>query len=129
MDILFIRHGQPQWAVDGMSQTDPHLTELGHEQARLAAERIAADPKAAAAELIVSPAIRSQETAEPIASETGLPIQTIDDLLELRMPNWEGVTEAAVVQIFLDTKHRTPDEWWDGLPGGESFRDFVESIV
>ena len=112
-----------------MSQTDPHLTELGHEQARLAAERIAADPKAAAAELIVSPAIRSQETAEPIASETGLPIQTIDDLLELRMPNWEGVTEAAVVQIFLDTKHRTPDEWWDGLPGGESFRDFHDRVT
>ena len=129
MDIVFIRHGQPQWAVDGMSQTDPYLTELGHEQARRAAHRIATDPKAPAAEIIVSPAIRSQQTAEPIAIETGLPIQTIDDLVELRMPNWEGVTEDAVVQIFLDTKHRTPEEWWDGLPGGESFRDFHDRVT
>ncbi len=71
MDIVFIRHGQPQWAVDGLSQTDPALTELGHEQAKLAAVRIANDRKPAE-ELIVSPAIRAQQTAAPIAEATGL---------------------------------------------------------
>jgi probable phosphoglycerate mutase len=129
MDIIFVRHGQPQWAVDGLSQLDPHLTELGSKQAELAAVRIATDQKAIASELIVSPATRSQETAQPISRESGLSIDTIDDLLEIQMPDWEGVTEEAVIEIFRTTRHRTPDEWWDGLPGGESFRNFHDRVT
>jgi probable phosphoglycerate mutase len=129
MDIIFVRHGQPQWAVDGLSQIDPHLTALGREQAEFAAARIATDEKAVAAELIVSPAIRSQETAAPIAVGTGLAVDTVDNLLEIQMPDWEGVTEEAVIEIFRTTRHRTPDEWWDGLPGGESFRDFHDRVT
>lgn len=129
MDILFVRHGQPQWAIDGLSQLDPHLTELGREQAELAAVRIANDPKVTAAELIVSPATRSQETAEPVARECQLRMDTIDDLLEIQMPNWEGVTEEAVIDIFRTTRHRTPDQWWEGLPGGESFRNFHDRVT
>jgi broad specificity phosphatase PhoE len=128
MDIVFIRHGQPQWAVDGLSQTDPYLTDLGREQARLAAERIGADPRTAA-ELIASPALRSQQTAEPIAASTGLPIQTVDDLVEVKMPDWDGVTEERVIEIFKTTKDRSPQEWWDGLPGGESFRTFHNRVT
>jgi broad specificity phosphatase PhoE len=128
MDIVFIRHGQPRWAVDGLSQTDPYLTELGHEQARLAAKRIANDPRQAN-ELIVSPAVRAQQTALPIAEETGLDIQTIDDLVEVKMPAWEGVTEEKVIEIFKSSKDRPPEEWWEGLPGGESFRDFHNRVT
>ncbi len=119
MDILFVRHGQPQWAIDGLSQIDPHLTDLGHKQAELAAHRIATDSKIPPAELIVSPATRSQETALPIARETELPTETIDGLLEIQMPDWRGVTEEVVIDIFKTTRHRSPDEWGDGLPGGE----------
>ena len=129
MDIILIRHGQPQWAVDGISQLDPHLTELGHRQAELAATRIAADQKAPAAELIVSPALRAQQTAAPISREIGLDINTVDGLLEIQMPDWEGVTEEAVIEIFRSTRNRTPDEWWEGLPGGESFRDFHDRVT
>ena len=129
MDILFVRHGQPQWAIDGLSQIDPHLTDLGHKQAELAAHRIATDSKVSPAELIVSPATRSQETALPIARETEIPIETIDGLLEIQMPDWRGVTEEVVIDIFKTTRHRSPDEWWDGLPGGESFRDFHDRIT
>ena len=128
MDIIFIRHGQPQWAIDGISQTDPFLTALGHEQAKLAAYRIAGDPKPAT-ELIASPATRSQQTAEPIADGTDLAVITVDDFVEVKMPNWEGVTEESVIEIFKTTKDRTPEEWWDGLPGGESFREFHDRVT
>lgn len=128
MDIIFIRHGQPQWAVDGISQSDPYLTELGHEQSALTARRIAeSDPEAT--ELVVSPAVRAQQTAAPICEATGLEMVTIDDLAEVRMPDWTGVTEEAVIEIFRTTKHRSPDEWWDGLDGGESFRDFHDRVT
>lgn len=129
MDIVFIRHGQPQWSIDGLSQVDPHLTELGHKQAKLAASRIASDEKVPVRELIVSSALRSQQTAEPMAQATGLTINTIHDLREIEMPDWEGVTEEAVIEIFRTTRHRSPEEWWDGLPGGESFRDFHDRIT
>jgi probable phosphoglycerate mutase len=128
MDIVFIRHGQPKWAVDGLSQIDPYLTELGHQQARLAAERIA-DDRTPATELIVSPALRSQQTAEPISESTRLGMTTVDDLLELQLPDWRGVTEEKVIEIFRTTKHRSPDEWWDGLPGGEPFRTFHNRVT
>ncbi|MCL1598638.1 MAG: histidine phosphatase family protein [Actinomycetia bacterium] len=128
MDIVFIRHGQPQWAVNGITQTNPQLTVLGHEQAGLAASRIASDSKPAT-ELIVSPALRSQQTADPIAHKTGLDVVTIDDLVEVKMPNWVGVTEEAVIEIFKSAKNRTPEEWWEGLPGGESFRVFHNRVT
>ena len=129
MDIIFVRHGQPQWAIDGLSQLDPHLTALGREQSELAAHRIANDENAKAADLIVSPANRSQETARPISTETHLSVDTVDDLLEIQMPKWEGITEEAVIEIFRSARNRTPEEWWDGLPGGESFRDFHDRVT
>lgn len=129
MDIIFVRHGQPQWAVDGLSQADPYLTELGQEQAKLAAHRIAHEEAKPATELIVSPALRAQQTAAPIASETGLTPATVEDLTEVMMPDWEGVNEAKVIEIFKTTRHRSPEEWWDGLPGGESFKHFHDRVT
>jgi broad specificity phosphatase PhoE len=128
MDIVFIRHGQPAWAVDGLSQTDPYLTDLGHEQALLAAKRIANDRRTAN-ELIASPALRAQQTAAPIAEATGLAVDTVDDLVEVKMPDWEGVTEQKVIEIFKSSKDRPPEDWWEGLPGGESFRAFHDRVT
>jgi probable phosphoglycerate mutase len=128
MDIVFVRHGQPQWAVEGLTQPDPNLTRRGELQARLAADRIASDPTTAT-ELIVSPARRSQQTAAPIAEATGLTPVTVENLVEVKMPDWEGVTEEAVIEIFTNSKHRTPEEWWDGLEGGESFRTFHNRVT
>lgn len=128
MDIVFIRHGQPKWAVDGLSQVDPFLTDLGHQQAGLAAKRISTEERKTT-ELVVSPALRSQQTAKPISDLTGLSVETFEDLVEFKMPDWTGITEETVIEIFKTTKHRTPDEWWEGLDGGESFREFHERVT
>jgi probable phosphoglycerate mutase len=128
MDIVFVRHGQPQWAVDGLTQPNPFLTNRGEQQAMLAADRLGSD-RTHATELIVSPALRSQQTAAPIATATGLSPVTVENLVEVKMPDWEGVSEEAVIEIFKSSKDRTPDEWWDGLPGGESFRTFHNRVT
>ncbi len=128
MQLIFVRHGQPRWAVDGLTQSDPRLTEQGRRQAELAAERLAAlDPPLT--EILVSPAVRSQETAAPLAAATGLTPVTVDGLAEIRMPRWDGKLEEEVQRLFRESRHRSPDEWWDGIPGGESFRDFHERIT
>ena len=128
MEFVFIRHGQPQWSVDGMSQPDPVLTDLGHDQARRAAERLAQAPRPIT-EILVSPAQRSQQTAIPLAEATGLPPTTVDDLLEIQMPNWENTPEETVQKLFVEARGRPPEDWWDGLSGGESFRTFHHRVT
>jgi probable phosphoglycerate mutase len=128
MELLFIRHGQPAWVVDGVAQPDAPLTDVGHRQADLAARRLARDTRRFS-EIIVSPAVRSQQTAAPIADALGLTPVTIDDIVEIGVPDWTGQPAAVVDNVFATAQHRSIDEWWDGLPGGESFRDFHNRIV
>ena len=129
MELLFIRHGQPAWSnVEGFSQHDPELTDLGKQQADFAAVRIA-NRERPLTELVVSPALRSQETAAPIAAKTGLPIETVDDLVEIKMPDWSGELEETVRRLFLHARDRPPEDWWEGMEGGESFRDFHDRVT
>ena len=129
MELLFVRHGQPSWSnVDGFSQNDPELTDLGQRQADLVAARIA-NRERPLTEIVVSPALRSQETAAPIAAKTGLPIETVDDLLEIQMPDWSGELEETVQRIFIDARQRPTEEWWEGMEGGESFRHFHDRVT
>lgn len=129
MELLLIRHGQPAWSDgDGFSQPDPELTDLGWHQAELAAERIA-NRERPLTELVASPARRSQQTASPISAKTGLPIDTVADLTEIKMPDWSGQLEETVQRLFIDARSRPPDDWWDGMEGGESFRAFHDRVT
>ncbi len=128
MEFVFVRHGQPEWSRDGITRPDPNLTELGRSQAKLAAARLTSSERPIT-EILVSPATRSQETAIPLAEATGLEPVTIPDLLEIQMPNWEGEFEETVQRIFTQARGRPPEEWWEGLTGGESFRAFHHRVT
>src|SRR5436190_607118 len=41
MEVVFIRHGQPEWDREGLSVDNPPLTELGHRQAEVMADYVA----------------------------------------------------------------------------------------
>ena len=128
MELIFVRHGEPDWTGDESTLDDPPLTSRGHRQAELAAERIAAGPEIPT-DLVVSPALRSQETARPIATRTGLAIDTVDSLLELGMPSRAGLTEKEGQHLQDDSFNRPPSQWWDGLDGGETFADFHTRVT
>ena len=64
MEIVLIRHGQPEWLRDGLNVVDPQLTELGWEQADRAAAVLAAEQFD---EVIVSPLRRARQTADAAA--------------------------------------------------------------
>ncbi len=128
MELLFARHAEPAWSVDGVSQADPGLTPRGREQAELLAMRLAGYRRDVT-ELVVSSARRSQETAEPIAAVLGLEPAVVPELTEIRMPDWSGTPTEQVEQAFRMAYRRPPAEWWDGMPGGESFRDFHDRIT
>lgn len=126
MEIVFIRHAQPAWVADGLGVGNPGLTDLGRLQAVETAARLADDGDWD--ELLVSPLARAGETAAPIAEAIGLTPSFVDDLIEMITPDWEGTPIDQVYAIFQEQRHRPFEEWWEGLPGGESFSAFHDRV-
>ena len=62
MEIVLIRHGQPQWVKDGEYTVDPGLTEIGKKQAEKSASTF---QKNSIDEIWVSPLNRAKETLKP----------------------------------------------------------------
>ena len=48
----------------------------------------------------------------------------MNDIVEIQMPDRSGKLDETGVQVFAEGRHPRPEEWWDGLEGGESFREF-----
>ena len=78
MRIIFVRHGEPDYARDC-------LTDEGRLQAAAAAERLAEE---GIAEIYASPCGRASETAAYTAARLGLPVTTLDFMREI---SWGGV--------------------------------------
>jgi len=124
MEIIFLRHGEPAWVDGGRGRINPRLTDKGLRQAELVADRMVCERRPVT-EILVSPARRAVETAAPLATRLGLTPTVIDDLTELRLPpSWEDTPPADVVRTLLAARARPLSSWWEGLEGGESFRDF-----
>ena len=126
MELVFIRHGQPEWDRDGRTVQNPRLTEVGLEQAALLGESFEGRP---VDRILVSPLLRSQQTAAPVIEALGLEPETLPWLAEIEAPQWEGTPSETVEAIFAEARAKPLDEQWDGLPGGESFRDFHRRIT
>lgn len=77
MRIIFVRHGEPDYAHDC-------LTEEGKLQAAAAAERLAGE---GISEIYTSPCGRASETASYTAARLGLPVTTLDYMREI---SWGG---------------------------------------
>lgn len=114
--IILVRHGQTEVNRDGRLQgrLDRPLTELGREQARLAAAGLAGSGATA---VLTSPLIRAADTAREIASVLGVAVEADDRLLEVDYGEWDGRKLGDV----------SPEEWRQWIddvsfapPGGES---------
>lgn len=123
-----MRHAQPQWDKDAVSSVDPGLTRRGVEQADLLAARMLQERVDL---LLVSTARRAQETARPVrAQQSGVPTEDRSWLHEIRMPDhWEGTPADEVNKALTEARQRPRDLWWEGMPGGESFRDFHARVT
>jgi probable phosphoglycerate mutase len=106
VELVLIRHGQPEWVRNGLNVVDPPLTELGHRQAtRLAA--VMADQQLD--EVLVSPLLRARQTAAPILEAHGTPAER-------------------AAEAYRELNSRAPADRWRGLTGGEDIREFVDRI-
>jgi probable phosphoglycerate mutase len=126
VELLFVRHGEPAWVRDGLSVDDPDLTDRGRAQAERLAARLA---DTEVHRLVVSPLRRARQTAEPVARALGLEPEILPWLAEIANPTWQGTPAEHVERIFAESRHRPVQEHWEGLPGGESFRDFHRRVT
>ena len=125
MEIVLIRHGEPEWVRDGLAVVDPPLTERGHRQA----ERLAGWLREERFdEVLVSPLVRARQTAAPLLEALGSH-EVIDPWLEeIRDPMWHGSPAEKAAEAYAELKGRPAEARWQGLEGGESIRDFVARI-
>lgn len=101
MSILYVRHGMSianaSWKV--ATPTTP-LAEEGLEQARVTGQDLKGY---GVTNIVCSPFIRAQQTAEIIAGELGIPISNtvvVDELHERRMGELEGGPDSYEVAFF-----------------------------
>jgi probable phosphoglycerate mutase len=125
VEIVMVRHAQPEWEPGGLAVDDPELTDFGHAQARGTATALAGERFDV---VYTSPLLRVQQTAAPILEALGSEGVRSPWLREIGLPSLAGHTSEQVREYFAKANSRALEHWWDGLPGGESFRHFYERV-
>lgn len=122
MRVLAVRHGQSEYNLEGLCNSDPgrpvHLTALGRDQARLAAERLLAE---GVEQIYCSALPRARETADLIAARLGLPVRVDARLNDIR----SGCEDRPVQAYFAAI---ADDPIGTRLPGGESLLDYAHRV-
>lgn len=125
--IYFVRHGEtiltPERRFSGGDGSDPELSAEGIAQAEAVAKELAARK---ADLLIVSPMVRTIQTAERIAAATGLKIELDEAWREGAFGEWDGLNIPEVKELY-------PNEWlaWVSSASapagtsGESYEDIA----
>lgn len=125
--VLVLRHGQSEGNVASVwtsSFEGYPLTELGHEQARSAGERLVGRGVSA---LYASAVPRAQQTAAEVGAVLGLPVVTLEGVHELDVGVHEGRHNDEVGPVAVEVFRR----WWRdedlsaGFPGGETGHEIV----
>src|SRR5271166_1561872 len=124
MTLLFVRHGESTWNVEGrfQGQLDAPLSDLGVRQARALAQRIARESPPAA--IVSSPLSRARLTAEIIGEACDIPAAVDGRLIEICHGVSQGLLETEVVRRWPALHKR----WHDApqsvaFPAGESLHD------
>jgi broad specificity phosphatase PhoE len=123
IEIVLVRHAQPDWEPGGRAVDHPALSEHGRLQAEALADALANERFDAC---YTSTLRRAIETAEPVARKLGVEFERCAWLDELRLPTLEGRTAEEVAQFFANARARDLEKWWDGFDDGESFRHLYE---
>ncbi len=125
--LVLVRHAVTPQTGPVLSGRAPgiDLSELGHDQARAAAARLADVPVAA---VYASPIERTRQTAEHIASHHDLEVQTIDGVIEADYGEWTGGKLEDLARTDLwKVVQRQPSRV--RFPNGESMTEMQTRMV
>jgi broad specificity phosphatase PhoE len=134
--IVFLRHGETDWNVEGrlQGQRDIPLNDRGRAQAKRNGETIiAARPDVAGYDFVASPLSRTRETMEIARRAMGLDPSAyrLDERLkELTFGRWEGFTTDDIrAQRPALIAERERDKWAFVPPDGESYALLLERAL
>ena len=129
MEIVLIRHGQPEWMVNDVYKQNPNLSALGHKQAELSSTMFKPESMD---ELWVSPLNRAQQTHQPfvdknIAKEIFVFdwLQEMEDEEEISL---YGKSTDEIMAFFEKRNTQSFEEWTQG-PHGVYMKTYRENIV
>jgi glucosyl-3-phosphoglycerate phosphatase len=122
--LIVWRHGRTGWNAENrvQGQTDVDLDETGREQAAAVAVRIAARKPDV---IVASDLRRAQQTAQPLATLTGLPVHLDQRLRERHFGQWQGLLMAEVTERFPEAHAR----WQHGNPVGACDMEELEDLA
>ena len=129
MEIVLIRHGQPEWVKDGEYTVDPGLTEIGKKQAEKSASTF---EKNSIDEIWVSPLNRAKETLKPFEQRNiASKIKTFDWLREALDDDEKKLIGESQVTIreYFDHRNTRSFEDWMETTHGAYMKGFSENIV
>ena len=126
--VYLARHGQSDWNAANRFQghSDRPLTELGRRQAAALAEELESQEPLSA--IYASPLRRALETASIVGARLGLEPVPVDDLREVDVGGWSGLSRNEVEERFPDAFRR----WLDGGEGwedGETYADMATRVM
>lgn len=133
--IVFLRHGQTDWNVEGrlQGQRDVPVNDKGRAQARRNGEVIANTvPDVATFDFVASPLGRARETMEIARTAMGLDPKAyrLDERLrEITFGDWESHTLAEIREREpAQVAARERDKWGFRPPGGESYERLAHRV-
>jgi probable phosphoglycerate mutase len=128
--LVLARHGETTANHAGVLDTrlpGHPLTELGHRQAAALAAALADEPVVA---VYASRALRTQQTAAPLAAHHGVEVQVLPGVHEVSIGVLEGRSEPADHRALHEVYHA----WHAGdldvaLPGGETGKQVLDRYL
>ena len=126
--LVLWRHGRTEWNEQGRTQgqSDIPLDEVGREQARAAAARLASlNPSA----IISSDLSRASDTAAALASLTGLDVTYDPRLREVHFGEREGMRFEESMQRFPDQTRSWMRSEVVRFPGGETYVETAQRFA
>ena len=125
--IVLVRHGETDWNRENRFQgrADTELNEAGRAQARMLALELAGENFRAA---YSSPLLRAHETALILAASLDLEVEPADELMEVDVGSWSGLTRTDIEARFPDGFNRWL-EYGHGWDDGESYDELGARVV
>lgn len=131
MKLIFIRHGQTDWNVQGKIQGsyDSELNATGIEQAMSLSEKLF-NLNYKFSKIYSSPQKRALKTAEILSKSSNVDYISVKDLQEMNMGKWEGLSWREVEENYPNEyKEWHLNRRYTKTPEGESYQDMLERVL
>jgi broad specificity phosphatase PhoE len=125
--LVLVRHGETDWNRENRFQghADIPLNEAGRAQARDLVLELANESFQA---VYSSPLLRAYETAAILAESLELEVERADDLMEVDVGSWSGLTRVEIEARFPQGFRRWLD-YGHGWDDGETYEDMTRRVL